>query len=219
MYRELFYNNVDSFIATGFPVLRQILPDPAWSALVGDFFARHRCQTPYFTGFAEEFLAYLASEREPNPEDPPFLLELAHYEWVELALAIAEDAAPPLDTRLADDPLTCLIDLSPLAWPLAYRYPVHRIGREFQPTEPPAQPTCLAVYRDREDQVHFLELNPVTYRLLQLLQESSPRPAKACLEQIAEELGHADPRSVIHHGVAILQDLARRGLIARLLET
>jgi hypothetical protein len=213
MYRELFFNNIENFIATGFPVLKSLLAGERWLALVRDFFARHRSKTPLFAGIAEEFLDYLQNERGDQTGDPPFLLELAHYEWVELALAIAEAEAPPLDPAFGQDPLARTIQLSELAWPLAYRFPVHKIGPEFQPAEPPAQPTCLVVYRDPEDVVRFMEVTPVTYRLLQLLEESGPQPAGECLMRIAEELRHPDPSAVLGFGAEILRGLAERGVI------
>ncbi len=213
MYRELFYNNVSSFLENGFPVLHSLLDEDAWQALVGDFFARHRSRTPLFSGIPEEFLDYLQNERDDNAGDPPFLLELAHYEWVELALAIAEELAPDSNAALEADPLAQTLVLSPLAWPLAYRFPVHQIGRDSQPQTPPETPTCLVVYRDREDQVHFLETNPVTHRLLIILQEQGPIPAMDCLTQIAGELGHPDPAPLIPHGAELLADLARRGVV------
>jgi len=214
MYRELFFNNVESFIESGFPVLRTILDGGDWHSLVYDFFARHRCRTPYFSGIPEEFLDYLQNERGECDEDPPFLLELAHYEWVELALAIAEGEAPQQNAALIHDPLACRLALSDLAWPLAYRFPVHRISRDFQPAEQPGEPTFLGVYRDREEQVRFLELNAVTYRLLQIVQQQGRCPAPECLGQIARELGHSNPDAVLAHGVGILRDLAERGLIS-----
>jgi hypothetical protein len=213
MYRELFFNNVESFIANGFPVLRAILDERRWRSLVHDFFARHRSRTPFFSGIPEEFLDYLQNERGESEEDPPFLLELAHYEWVELALDVAEGEAPQHDAALIDDPLACHVALSDLAWPLAYRFPVHRISRVFQPAEPPLEPTFLAVYRDREDQVRFLELNAVTYRLLQIVQQQGRCAAVECLGQIARELPHSNLDSVLTHGVGILRDLAERGVI------
>jgi hypothetical protein len=213
MYRELFFNNIENFIATGFPVLKSILAGERWLALIQDFFARHCSQTPLFAGIAEEFLDYLQNERGEPPGDPPFLLELAHYEWAELALAIAEAEAPPFDPAFGQNPLAWTIRLSELAWPLAYRFPVHNIGPELQPAEPPAQPACLVVYRDREDAVRFLEINPVTYRLLTLLEENGPQPASECLTRIAEELSHPDPAAVLDFGADILRGLAERGVI------
>lgn len=212
-YRELFFNTMESFIESGFPVLRSILEERHWESLVHDFFARHRSRTPYFSGIPEEFLDYLQSERGVREEDPPFLLELAHYEWVELALSIAEGEAPQENAALTGDPLACDLELSELAWPLAYRFPVQRICRDFQPAEAPAEPTHLGVYRDRQDRVRFLELNAVTYRLLQILQQQGGCPAAECLGQIARELGTADSDAVLLHGAVILRDLAERGLI------
>jgi uncharacterized protein len=38
MYRELFFNNINSFLSSNFPVLRKILNDDEWQALAQDFF-------------------------------------------------------------------------------------------------------------------------------------------------------------------------------------
>lgn len=63
---------------------RRLLGEAGFRALVEGFFAKHRCLTPYFPRLAEEFLLFLG-QREGTPE---WLRELAHYEWVELALAM-----------------------------------------------------------------------------------------------------------------------------------
>jgi uncharacterized protein len=212
MYRELFYNNVESFIAGGFPVLRSLLDETEWAALVGDFFARHRCSTPYFLGIPEEFLAYLRDERPAQAGDPPFLLELAHYEWVELALSVAEEDAPPemaTGTDLLRSPLT----LSEVAWPLAYRFPVHRIGPAFQPEEAPPQPTFLAAYRDRSDSVHFMELNAATYRLLELIGERPGSSGIELLTLLARESPGMNEDAVVGFGRDVLAELAQRGIV------
>lgn len=214
LYRELFFNNIENFIATGFPVLKSILAGERWLNLVQDFFSRHRSKTPLFVEIAEEFLDYLQNERGAVPGDPVFLLELAHYEWVELALAVAEAEAPPADETLAQDPLAGAIRLSDLAWPLAYRFPVHRIGPGFQPSASPETPTFLVVYRDRGDTVRFMEINPASYRVLQLLEQHGPLPATECLARIAVELHHPDPAAVLSFGAGLLRGLAERGVIA-----
>jgi hypothetical protein len=216
MYRELFFNNIDGFLTSNFPVLRRVLDDARWTALAEDFYARHRCRTPYFSAIAEEFLAYLSAERGVRAEDPPFLLELAHYEWMEMALAIAQGEAPeefsaPDDRALLDTPLV----LSELAWPLVYRFPVHEIGPDFQPAAAPEQPSCLVVYRDRDDQIHFAAITPATYRLLQLWREAPGSTAHALLEQVAAELGHTSPGAVVRNGAEIVRELSGRGILGR----
>jgi hypothetical protein len=215
VYRKLFFNNIQSFLAASFPVLRQVVRDELWHELAQGFFARHRSRSPYFSGIAEEFLDYLQNERPPRPDDSPFLLELAHYEWVELALAVAEGEAPAPDADLHGSPLGHSIALSALAWPLAYRFPVHHVAPAFQPQEPADTPSYLVAYRDRDDEVRFLEINHVTYRLLQIVDESGPCWAEDVLRQIATELQRPDPETVIRGGTEILQGLIARGIIGR----
>lgn len=213
IYRELFYNNIEDFIANAFPVLRRISPDDAWHRRVRDFYARHRCGEPQFCRIAEEFLRYLDTERGEHADDPPFLRELCHYEWVELDLAVADEELTP---ELADpngDLLEGRPFVSPLAWTLAYDFPVHRIGPDFQPAEPGPQPTYLIVNRDRHDQVKFMEVNAVTARLMELLQADEQSSGRALLTQIAVELQHPRPHEVVKSGGTILKDLRARDIV------
>ncbi len=207
VYRELFYNNVESFISGTFPVLRKLHRDESWHALIRDYFARHRSRTPLFPEMPREFVAYLESERGDHPGDFPFLYELAHYEWVELALSIAEETIPTDGVEPDGNLLDAIPVLSPLAWHLNYRFPVHRISPDFIPSEPGENPTSLVVYRNREDEVGFLEINPVTKRLLELLGEETGRNGRSLLQQIAGELKHPQPEVVIDGGHQILTRL------------
>ena len=213
IYRELFFNNVEGFLASSFPVLRSLFDDTTWTALARDFFAHHECHTPLFLEIPREFLHYLEQEREAREEDPPFLYELAHYEWLELALAVAEDPDP--ETGI--DPDGNLLEghprLSALAWAFRYEYPVHRISPEFRPDAPEPDGVFLLVYRDADDEVHFLELNPVSARLFALLRDEPALSGGAALEQIAAELGHARPKLVLEGGLAILDQWRARGIL------
>ncbi|TAN49623.1 MAG: DUF2063 domain-containing protein [Methylococcaceae bacterium] len=214
MYRELFYNNVENFLSGNFPILRSLYDDAAWHALAQDFFARHRCHTPYFYAIPEEFLAFLRDERGEQVSDPPFMRELAHYEWAEMVVTIAAaEPPPPLEGSLLDQPLT----LSELAWPLAYHWPVHRIGPQNQPRQAPEQATLLVICRNRQDQVRFMEINPVTYRLLALLQAEPGKTGAEYLDRIALELDHPDPAVVRQGGMEILRELAERQVVGTIL--
>ncbi|MEJ2515515.1 MAG: putative DNA-binding domain-containing protein [Gammaproteobacteria bacterium] len=216
IYRDLFFNNVSQLLSQSFPVLKRILGADAWAAMIRDWFVRHRARTPLFLELPKEFLDYLENERERAADDPPFLAELAHYEWVELALSIDERDpwAEAADISVPEDLSECRPRLSPLAWPLAYRFPVHRISPEFQPGEPPEEPTFLVVFRDRQDRVGFLEINRVTARLLELLSNANgQRTARDCLAQIAAELGHPQPDAVIRGGRDIVEDLLQRDVL------
>ncbi|MEA3639111.1 MAG: putative DNA-binding domain-containing protein [Lamprobacter sp.] len=213
IYRDLFFNNLSSLLGQGFPVLQACLGQAGWDALIRQFLIEHRATTAFFPQLGQELVAFLSDERQPQPNDPAFLLELAHYEWVEAALLFSDDEAT---TDLADpngDLLTGMPLVSPLAWNLSYRFPVHRIGPEFQPQEPDPEPTHLVVYRNRRDEVEFLKINPVTQRLLQLLKAGSQPSGLECLKTIAEELQHPEPDRVIQFGAGLLVDLRERQIL------
>ena len=213
IYRRLFFNNIDSLLANNFPVLRSIYDDAGWRGLVREFYAEHRCQTPLFPEVAKEFLRYLQDLRGVRDSDPPFMLELAHYEWVELALTIDEREHSDVPADRAGDLLEGRPVLSPLAWPLSYRFPVHRIGKSFQPAEAPADPTHLLVYRNRQDEVRFMTLNDVTRLLIDVLGDDSADSGRASLLRVAAAIGHSRPERVVEAGSAVLQDLLERDVL------
>lgn len=213
IYRELFYNNVEGLIANAFPVLRKLSTDTVWHARMRDFYSRHQSHSPYFHELAAEFLRFLEAERGPHADDPAFISELAHYEWVELALSVAEAELTP---ELADPNGDLMIGapaISPLAQVLAYAYPVHRIGPDFLPDAPGAEPTYVVVYRTRQDEVKFMEVNAVTARLLQLIEESPMESGQALLRRVAVELNHPQPEQVMEAGRAILASLRERDIL------
>ena len=213
IYNELFFNNVESFMSNGFPVLREITADDKWTRMIRDYFEHHKATTPLFQEMTREFLKYLEHERVTEEDDYPFLLELAHYEWVELALSISDQEIDLTSIDTKTDLLDAVPVLSPRAWPLSYHFAVHRIGPDYLPDAPGDQPTYLVVYRDLTDKVHFLELNPVTAHLLQLITEDTQQTSRQMLTAIAEQLQHPNPEVVIQGGLQILHDLKTRNVI------
>lgn len=210
VYRELFFNNVEGFVRNCFPVLRSLVADADWRALVRDFYARHVSHSPLFSEIPAEFLDYLAHEKPPELAPQfPFLLELAHYEWLELVAQIATETLPePVAAELG--PQSQLV-LSPLAFVQAYHYPVQHIGPDFQPEQPDPAPTYLAVYRNRDDAVQFLALNAVSFQLLSLLEQGSDT-AGSLLSRLAEQL-NLPVAQLMAGGLSALQDFARRDIV------
>ncbi len=222
IYRELFFNNVEGLLAGNFPVIRQTLGDARWQALIRDFFVEHGCQTPMFTELARELMRYLDTRATNDRGDPPWLTELAHYEWVELALQIsdasnADIAHDPDGDLLAGRPL-----LSPLAWPLAYRWPVHQLGPDHQPTSLQAlvdagvpSPTLLMVRRETDGTVSFHSLSPLAFRLLQRLDEAPHCDGRTHLLALATEAGVADEalEAFVADGALLLAQYRREGTI------
>jgi hypothetical protein len=208
IYRDLFFNNIEGLLAGNFPVIRKTLGDDGWRNLVRAFYATHRSHTPLFPEIAREFIRYL--ESRDNDTLPPWLRELAHYEWVELALQIADDAVP---AHVADgDLLAGEPVLSPFAWALAYQWPVHRIGPDFLPDGPPAEPTLLLVRRDADYQVRFAAISPLVYRLVELLGEGGRSGADA-LRQLAGEAGVDDVPAFVEQGAQMLARMRDEGTV------
>jgi len=219
-YRELLTNNVESAISACFPVLRGIIGETRWLALVHEFFASHRAHSPIYREIPAEFRAWLAATPLTDLKSKfPFLLELTHYEWMELALDIdpAEipvDGIDPQGDMLAGRPV-----LNPLARLLNYHYPVHRVGPDVVPTEPPAQPTRLVMVRNRQHEISFLEVNPLVARLIETLAESSAASSGAdLLQQLHAEFPAIPPETFMQGGTLALQELADRDIILGTLE-
>jgi len=213
IYRDLFFNNISRLLASNFPVLRQLHRTGNWSRLIREFYVEHRSHTPLFPELPREFLRYLEERRRERRGDLPFLLELAHYEWVELALSLDTRNLEDIIVDRNGDMLNGIPVLSPLAWPLSYRYPVHRIGPGYQPAEPPAEQTHLLVYRDRSDQVKFMQLNDVTRLLLALMQEQTELTGAHLLELTAAEIKHPSKAKVISSGTDLMQGLLARDVL------
>ncbi len=214
IYRDLFFNSLVKLLAGTFPVLSKILGDERWRALVRQYFATHKSQTPYFLEVPKDFLEYLQNEHQAGENDLPFMNELAHYEWVELALQIDTQEFDLSDVDPEGELIAGRPVLSPLAWVLAYAYPVHRISPTNQPQSPEEQSTFLVVYRNRDDKVGFMEINAVTARLLELLQDDNNiGTGGELLAQIAREIGHPDPQVVSDGGKDILADLHDKDIV------
>ena len=209
IYQDLIYNNIEGFISGGFPVLRSLYCDASWHELVREFIRGHRCHTPYFLEISQEFLRFLSQDYKLGESDYPFTAELAHYEWVELAL----DVSPVEMETLAviDDAVGGIPALSPLTWLLSYQFPVHHIGKDYCPATA-EQPTFLAVYRDRAHDVQFMELNAATARLLELLRDNTNHTGAALLDQLALELG-LPKESVAGFGADLLNQFSRQSMI------
>lgn len=213
IYSELIFNNVSSLLSDFFPVIRSILSEDVWHKMVRDFFISHESQTPYFMELSGEFVNYLSQAQLANGL-PGFLPELAHYEWIELALFTLE-ADPPesaLDEgALGETPL----GLSALAQPVTYQYPVHQIQPDYQPTLPPEQPTHLLVFRDDVESVRFFELQPLSFHLLHEIQQNPGLVAEDWLRRTADELGAPDAESFVHNGIALLQSFNTEKLLTQ----
>ncbi len=211
VYRELVFNNLDELLGGNFPVIRAMHDDAAWHGLVRAFLRDHRCRTPLFTEIAREFIRFL-EHRAAAGKDPAYLVELAHHEWSELALALDEAEIDAVDHDPHGDVIDGIPVLSPLARLLAYRYPVQHIGPRQRPIEAPAHPTLIVLVRDRSDKVGFLEVDPLSAMLFERLAANGSESGRDCLHAVLAGLGR-DSEAMRASGIAILHELRRRDIL------
>ncbi len=213
IYRELFFNNLHSLLSQTFPVLKKLHDAEKWRAIVRQFMVSHQAQTPYFLEIPQEFLVFLQTAYELQDDDFPFLIELAHYEWVELALSVSQETNADVQVDLEGDLLAGIPVKSKLAWTYAYQFPVHRITTKFQPQEPGEQPTFLAICRKANEDMDFMELNPVTARLLELIESNDSESGRDLLQDLAQEISYPDVEALVTHGASAMEDMRRAEIL------
>jgi uncharacterized protein len=204
VYREAVFNNIAESVSVCFPVCQKVLGKRAWHRLMRGFVMHHPSTSPIFREIPKQFLDYLNGVTNTQP----YLQELAHYEWVELAVGALVTTLHPVrkTTNLIDE----VPVLAPASMLLHYDYPVHKISARYKPTT--LAPTYLLVFRNSKYEVKFIELNPMTYRLLSLIQEQSFTGRQA-LTKLAVEINHPDTEAIIQFGTTILNDLAHQEAI------
>lgn len=217
VYRELVINNVANFVSSTFPVLRQLCQPQVFEQKISAFFQQTQLDSPYFIEIPAAFLQWLSDHCD---DLPPFALELAHYEWLELDLfrrETVELSATAGQTLSADAVATLILaggrlQMSPLLEVAAYQFPVHQLSVAYQPMTAPEQPTFLALYRGQDDQVHFMQLDALSTATIQLLQE-----AELSLTDLVDTLSTLAPglnRDDIAAGaLKLLQQLHQAGLV------
>jgi uncharacterized protein len=141
IYARLIYGKFDGSLSTCFPISKVVLGDELWRQLVRTFIREHRCQSPLYREIPDEFIEFLINK--PPPELPEYLVDLAHFEWMELVLETARsNSISNLDESLETcDVLEDIPVLNPVLHILRYRYPVHTFTLENQAWQKRQRPT------------------------------------------------------------------------------
>ena len=210
VYRDAVFLNIERFMRDNFPRLAAVLPAASWQGLMRDYIVRHAARTPLFVELLSEFLTYLEHERQASA-DPLWLRELAHFDWLENALASdarefengAATLSPPLMTHaLAVNPVHQLV---------RYVFPVHALSVEYLPAEPPPNPTLLLAFRAPSDDVAVLDLNDAAAELFVAIREGlAPNEA---LGASAEAIGHRAPAQLMAFGEQMIRRWYELGLV------
>lgn len=215
VYEELLHNNLEGFLLACYPVSRRLLGARAWRRAVGRFFAEGRSPSPLFRDIPKAFLDWIAAQGEGAFAGLPFLAELMHYEWLELAVSIAPWEIDPVIVDPRGDLLAGRPVLHPSARQARYRYPVHRLGPRFKPQAPDGLEHGYLLFRDdadARDAVRFLLLNPLATRLLARMGEH-PETGRQALEALAAETRTPHLEAFVEAGGELLAGLREQGAL------
>lgn len=176
IYRELARTSLEEPLMNIFPISHALLAGD-WDACVSVFLASRTIRSPHYRDIAPAFVEWL-SESNWGIERWPFLLALAHFEYVEVMVGHWPSEASK--QSLGQEPMPDLkIVLSEGAQVLSYEFAVH-LATVASP-EPQKTPTHLLAYQDREDEFRIFELTPATAALLVRAQEASIAASAASL--------------------------------------
>jgi hypothetical protein len=132
-------------------------------------------------------------------------------------MALQQSEAEPLSSGDADMLLDRPLQVSPLAWPLAYAWPVQLVGPDYQPDTAPDQPTLLLVRRDVDFSVKFSGLSPLAFRLLQRIEAFPELDGRAQLQALAQEAGMTGSAEFFDNGLALLRQMHEQRVVGVIL--
>lgn len=219
VYVRLLYSKIEGSLHTCFPIVCELLGTVFWRQLVQAFIREHHCQSPLYREIPDEFIEYLMHQI-PQMELPEFIIDLAHFEWMELVLETARSEMADTIFPIQGDPLTIIPVLNPVLYRLHYRYPVQTITasnthwKNWRTRVKPydQEPVALAGYRDIQYNIQFVKINAVTARLIEILQEGINTQEQVLL-RLAEEMHDSNPDTILAFGIDILQQLEQQQII------
>jgi hypothetical protein len=204
VYRKAVLNNIFESVSVCFPVCQAAIGKRAWRALLKDFVKNYPAQSPIFREIPQQFLAFLNT----RTSQPAFFPALAHYEWVELVVSAQPTEPVKLSKKM--NLLTEKPVLAPAHRLLEYDFAVQKIAKGKLPKT--NEKTYLLVFRNAKFEVKFIEINPTTFQLLQLL-EKNEMTGEQALISLAASIQHPNVDAVIAFGAEILNDLANQQAI------
>jgi uncharacterized protein len=209
-YTNVVFNNIFESVSVCFPVCQAAIGKRVWKQLIRDFVKSYPAQSPIFREIPQQFLQFLNAQTNQSTylAKPAFLTQLAHYEWVELAVSALKTETFKLSKK------TDLLHEKPVLAPahrlLEYDFAVHKISRRKLPKI--SEKTYFLVFRNVDFEVKFIELNPITFQLLKLIDQKN-MTGELALTALAQAIQHPNAEAMIQFGVEILADLAKQQAI------
>ena len=212
IYTNAVIANMEGFMGDNYPRVKAVISAEVFSAMVRDYTIRHESKTPLFVELPGEFLHYLEHLRD-EPDDPPFLYELAHFDLLENLVSSDEQRLDDVQVNAGGDVMTAVPIVNPTARLVRYAFAVHLIDVDNEPDEAPLTPTFIVAFRNRANRYGFMDLNVATARTVELLLSDELLTGEQALRAVAAELNHPDVETVIAGGQTVFARLVERDVI------
>ena len=174
------------------------------------YLAEHGPHTHYLRDVTTEFLDFIAPLVQADSRVPPWTLDLARHEALDIIVgSLVDERRAGVLPELDPDRGLSFSATARIVW---YGFAVHRLSSdEADTTEPERVETALFVYRNPEHEVHYLELTRLAAKILEsLLAGESLRRA---LDLGTRDEGVVLDAAVLEGTARVLADLAERGAV------
>jgi hypothetical protein len=209
IYREIVFNNFLASVSACFPVLLSILGKRRFRQLTRHCFTSHYFGSPLFADIPKAFVDFLQTLDLAKYDLPPFTAQLAHYEWVELHVAKLPDktqsTSPVVRIDQASDLAGIILQLPAAHMLVSYDYPVHQLSKKHRGLA--ASPTYVLAFRKADFTIAFIQLNAVTYSLLQRIQSEQVTVSSHFMQLAQTLLPHLPLQIISEFGLQTLYTL------------
>ncbi|VAW30284.1 hypothetical protein MNBD_BACTEROID07-1579 [hydrothermal vent metagenome] len=154
-YRRLIRNNIHNAMEQAFPIAYTVLKETQWNTLIDDFHANHPAATPQVWKLPEEFYTFAEANHYDEKFSLPFLNDLLHFEWIEIAVHTMADKTTDAFSK-DGNPLTDKIVVHPEYRMIQLNYPVHLYAAEEALSH--KGDYFLLTFRTRDFDVRFVDL-------------------------------------------------------------
>ena len=199
-------HNLNELLMPAFANTRAVLGEDLWQHTLRLFLHDAPTHAPWATAVQEAYVKFLEHNNLVQ-HLPPWLQDLAHFEWLQSAVSGADLVWPAHDPH--GDLLQKVVVMNPTHVEVMYDWSVQRINLTHKPFD--MQPTYLSIVRDVRDTVRVVESSRFRRHLIDLLRQN--QTGAQALEALAQWLEHPDVATFIQEGWPVLKQLHREGVL------
>ncbi len=199
-------NNLCDVLAPAFPLTHALLGDDLWGHAVRLFIKDAPSHTPWASTTQRAFVEHVC-ESPDMQQLPAWLQDLAHFEWLQSAVATSPVTWPKVNPD--GDVMHQPVALNPTHVEVAYEWPVNGISTDNKPDD--MQSTYVSMLRDQQDVVHVYDSSVFRTQLLDLLRDGLT--GEQAFVSLARWLSHPEPQVFVQEGALVMAQLQREGIV------